>query len=367
MNNVESASRPSPVRIERAGAVALVVTDNPPVNALSVAVRRGLVDAITAAAASDAETIVLICDGPTFFSGADIAELDRGVQPPGLLEVEAACRTARQPVVAAMHGSVLGGGMVIGYCADHRVAAQATRFGMPEVKLGLLATFGGTQFLPRLLGLPVALDLLLDGEPIDAVRAHAIGFVDLIVPRAVLREESIARGRQLARGGSPKRPVRSLPLAGPRDALLAALDTADRNAAERFPGWTAPRATIAALRAGVVGGLEAGLHEEARLFENLRTSRQSATLRRLFFAMRALARSPLSADVARRLLDSAGRYAPGHAAEQRGKLHATGTALLCEGLIPSAAIGDAAIVATCHWPAWDADILSAADHAPESE
>jgi 3-hydroxyacyl-CoA dehydrogenase len=276
------------VLVSHRGGLACVEIDNPPVNALSHAVRSQLIDAVYEAGQSDAQAIAIIGKGHNLIAGADIAELDRPVQAPGLLELENACRLAPKPVIAVMHGMVLGGGMVVAYCADYRIAAPGTQFGMPEVKLGLLATFGGTQFLPRLVGMKAALDLLIGAEPISLEQARAIGFVDA--------EGDITVATQMA-PELVKRPVRSLLPESAQSALAEIV----RHESCVDPDWEAPRATLSAARVGVESGLEAGLNREAELFEALRASRQSQVLRRHFFASRSLARLAMRDEVEERL------------------------------------------------------------------
>lgn len=325
----------APLSLVRHDALALIEIDNPPVNALAHHVRTALIDAVSEAGRSDADAIIIACKGRTFFSGADIAELDHPVRKPGLLELEEACRLAPQPVIAAMHGSVLGGGMVVAYCADYRVAAPGTIFGMPEVKLGLLATFGGTQFLPRLVGMAAALDLLIGANPIDLVTAQAIGFVDAIGNL----DSAMAMSRPLQ-----KRPVRYMQ----QESKQIALTQIDRFATGLDTDWEAPHATLDAARTGVVEGLEAGLAREAELFEQLRASRQSHILRRHFFADRALNKVSLAKEIVLQLRATGG---------QRQQLRALGQALIDQDILPSAELVDAAIVRTLGWPAWKADVM----------
>lgn len=325
----------APLSLVRHGTLALIETDNPPVNALAHHVRAALIDAVTEAGRSDADAIIIACKGRTFFSGADIAELDHPVRTPGLLELEEACRLAPQPVIAVMHGSVLGGGMVVAYCADYRIAAPGTIFGMPEVKLGLLATFGGTQFLPRLVGMTAALDLLIGANPIDLATAQAIGFVDAIGTL----DSAMAMSSPLQ-----KRPVRFMQL----EPTQIALTQIDRFAKGLDADWEAPHATLDAARIGVVQGLEAGLAREAELFERLRASRQSRILRRHFFADRALNKIGLAKETVLQLRATGG---------ERQQLRVLGQALIDQDILSSAELVDAAIVRALGWPAWKADVM----------
>ena len=170
------------VRVETDGSVAVVVIDNPPVNALSHHVRRGLLDAMAHVAAdADVEAAVLICAGRTFIAGADITEFDRPPTPPGIHRVLDAIENCPKPVVAAMHGTAYGGGLETALCAHYRVASASARLGLPEVKLGILPGAGGTQRLPRLVGVAKALEMCVTGDPIDAPDALACGLIDAII------------------------------------------------------------------------------------------------------------------------------------------------------------------------------------------
>ena len=146
------------VSIENHGAVAVITVNNPPVNALSHHVRTGIVDGMEAAIADDSvNAIVLICDGRTFIAGADITEFGGAAQGKSLQEAQAAMENSPKPVVAAIHGTALGGGLETAMAAHYRVGIATAKFGLPEVKLGLLPGAGGTQRLPRVTGVAKAL------------------------------------------------------------------------------------------------------------------------------------------------------------------------------------------------------------------
>ncbi|MEZ5231083.1 MAG: enoyl-CoA hydratase/isomerase family protein, partial [Acidimicrobiales bacterium] len=168
------------VRLEREGDVALVVVDNPPVNALSHHVRQGILDGVTQATDSDAKAIVIICDGRTFIAGADITEFGSAPKGPSLQAVQDAMENSPKPVVAAIHGTALGGGLEVALCAHFRVADAGAKFGLPEVKLGLLPGAGGTQRLPRVTGVEKALDMMTSGDQIGTDEALDCGLIDEI-------------------------------------------------------------------------------------------------------------------------------------------------------------------------------------------
>jgi 3-hydroxyacyl-CoA dehydrogenase len=189
----------------RPGAVAVIVVDNPPVNALKQAVRTGLKDAFTRTR-DDARihAIVLTAAGRTFMAGADITEFDEPPQPPGLVEVLDLMDASRKPIVAALFGTPLGGGLEVALACHYRVAAPSTQLGLPEIKLGILPSAGGTQRLPRLIGIDKALLMILSGDPIPAAQALDYGLVDEIVEGDVT-EGAIAFARRVL---AEKRPLR---------------------------------------------------------------------------------------------------------------------------------------------------------------
>ena len=170
------------VDLRRDGEIAIVTADNPPVNALKHEVRAGLVEAFGRARDDAAVNgVVIACAGRTFFAGADITEFGKPPQAPSLGEVIAAIEAMPKPVVAALHGTALGGGFELALACHFRVAAPSARVGLPEVKLGLLPGAGGTQRLPRLIGPEKALKMIVTGDPIEAGEALADGVIEEIV------------------------------------------------------------------------------------------------------------------------------------------------------------------------------------------
>ena len=162
--------------------VALLVIDNPPVNALSRPVRAGLAEGLSRALGDDGiEAIVVLAAGRTFPAGADLAEFGRPPEAPRLPNLLAAIEAAPKPVVAAIHGSALGGGLELAVACHYRLASEDARLGLPEVTLGLVPGAGGTQRVPRLTGAPFALDLMLKGRPVSADEAAEAGLVDGVV------------------------------------------------------------------------------------------------------------------------------------------------------------------------------------------
>ena len=181
MSSAATPSSPTAVTLEHRGSVLIVTIDNPPVNALSADVRRGLLAAIDAAQADAAVgAVLLVGAGRNFIAGADIREFGQPAQPPSLPEVCNRIESCNKPVIAAIHGAALGGGLEIALAAHYRLAVNGAKLGLPEVQLGLMPGAGGTQRAPRLIGVAAALELMLGGQAIDARRAHALGLVDRI-------------------------------------------------------------------------------------------------------------------------------------------------------------------------------------------
>ena len=283
------------VRLDRDGDVAVITIDNPPVNALSWHVRQGLVDGLTRAVEEGANAIVLICAGRTFIAGADISEFGGAAKGPGLTESQQAMEDAPIPVVAAIHGTALGGGLEVALCAHFRVALSSAKFGLPEVNLGLLPGAGGTQRLPRLVGVAKALDMMTSGRHIGTAEAVAGGLVDELVDGDLdaLRAAAIAFARRAVAEGLPRTRVRD------RDDLMIAArgDTkvfADFRAsiARKTRGFMAPEHNIRCIEAAVNLPFEEGLQVEAQLFRELMTGPQSAAQRYAFFAERAANKVP---------------------------------------------------------------------------
>jgi len=276
------------VDLRRDGEIAVVTVDNPPVNALKHEVRAGLAEALRQAR-DDAtvKAVVIACAGRTFFAGADITEFGKPPQAPGLGEVIAAIEAMPKPVVAALHGTALGGGFELALACHFRVAVAGARVGLPEVKLGLLPGAGGTQRLPRLIGPEKALKMIVTGDPIEAPEALTDGIVDEIVD-GDLTTGTIAFARSVAAENRPLRLVRD------REDKLSAEGFADAAEAltRRLRGREAPAACVEAVRNAIVLPFEEGLKREGELFRKLVAGDQSKAQRHVFFAEREAARVP---------------------------------------------------------------------------
>src|ERR1700732_4599809 len=196
------------VDLRRNRDVVVVTADNPPVNALKHEVRAGLTEALAQACDDDAvRAVVIACAARTFFAGADITEFGKPPQAPSLHDVITAIEAIPKPVVAALHGTALGGGFEVALACHFRVAAPGARLGLPEVKLGLLPGAGGTQRLPRLVGPEKALQMIVTGEPIGATEAREDGIIDEIVD-GDLTAGAIDFARGVVREGGPLRLLR---------------------------------------------------------------------------------------------------------------------------------------------------------------
>jgi len=277
------------VRLEFDDDVALIRIDNPPVNALSQHVRQGLLDGVTQAESSDAKSIVVICDGRTFIAGADITEFSGPPQPPDLQSVQDAMENCSKPIIAAVHGTALGGGLEVALCAHYRVGVAGSKYGLPEVKLGLLPGAGGTQRLPRITGAAKALEMMTSGEPIDAQEALQCGLIDELVED--LESGAVAFARRAV--------TEQMPLLRIRDRNDKVANTPASlfhdfraSIARRTRGFLAPEYNIRCIEAAVELDFEAGLKREQELFRDLMKGTQSKAQQYYFFAERAALKIP---------------------------------------------------------------------------
>ena len=268
--------------------IGTILVNSPPVNALSHSVRQGLVDALNAAATDDTKITVLRCAGRTFIAGADITEFGKPPQAPELATVLEALESHPKPVIAAIHGTALGGGLELALCCDYRLALETAKVGLPEVNLGLLPGAGGTQRLPRLTGLKIAIDMITSGRPLSASDAHAAGILDK-VSGDDLTQAATHFAEELLGRGAGKRLTKdmALPL---DDADTALLSGARDTIAKRLKGQTAPQRILDCLSAAGTLPFEEGLKIERHAFEACMADPQSSALRHQFFAERAAAK-----------------------------------------------------------------------------
>lgn len=279
------------VRRSTADGVTTLTLDNPPVNALGKDLRRGLLEALTQAEADpDTRAIVLAAAGRTWPAGADIREFGKPPAEPWLPELCAAVATCTKPVIAALHGTVFGGGLELALAAGGRLAKLGTQLGLPEVTLGILPGAGGTQRLPRLIGAKPALGLMLSGLPVAAERAVELGFVDAVTDGDV-RSAAEAMARKIAAGEVDL--ARKFPRPDHRaDATtwLRAVASAREGIGKArlpAPGWI-----IDCVEAALLLPEEEGLAYERAAFEDLVGTPEAAALRHAFLSERRAARLP---------------------------------------------------------------------------
>jgi 3-hydroxyacyl-CoA dehydrogenase len=264
--------------------VALITVDNPPVNALSQPVRAGLRDAFKRANEGESRVIVLICAGRTFFAGADISEFGKPPADPWLPELVNQIESSAIPVIAAIHGTALGGGLETAMACHYRIALASAKLGLPEVLLGLLPGAGGTQRSPRLIGVEAALELMTSGKPVSAGQARETGLVDRIVD-GDLQEAALQYAHELIDAGAGPRRTSELPLesshlpAGYFDGMRSAV-------AKKTRGLPAPQRIIDCVEAATRMDFTSGAAIEREAFMELMMSPESAGLRHAFFAER---------------------------------------------------------------------------------
>jgi 3-hydroxyacyl-CoA dehydrogenase len=288
MSDVIEKPAIGPICTRKHGDVLIILSNNPPVNALSTAVRQGLVDGIAEAEADDSvKAVVIACEGQTFFAGADITEFGKPPQQPWLPVVVDTIENCSKPVVAAIHGTALGGGLEVALACHYRVADKSAKLGTPEVKLGLLPGAGGTQRLPRVAGVRRALEMTATGNPIGAHQAFDCGLVDRIVegdliPHAVAYAEEVRDVRPLAKSSERQDKV--------DDVDPAVFDDFLKENGKRFRGFDAPLKNVEAVRVATEKPYSEGVIDERKLFMELMGGEQSAAQRYFFFAERKAAK-----------------------------------------------------------------------------
>jgi 3-hydroxyacyl-CoA dehydrogenase len=276
------------------GNVAVLTLNSPPVNALSFNVRDGLFAGFTAAIADDtAQAIVLICAGRTFIAGADISEFGGAPRGASLQEVQRLIEDAPKPVIAAIHGTALGGGLEVALCAHYRIAVPSAKCGLPEVNLGLLPGAGGTQRLPRIVGAQKALEMMTSGQHVPAGLCESMGLVDKLAAEGSLEADAVAFAGVIVAEKRPLKKIRDLDDKMVADRANPELFSAFRSAnARKFRGFKAPENIIQCVEAAVNLPFDDGLAVERKLFLELVTGTQSAAQRYQFFAEREVWKIP---------------------------------------------------------------------------
>ena len=280
--------------IEKDGNISIITLNSPPVNALSAPVREGLHKGITEAR-NDGETeaIVIICEGRTFIAGADISEFGKEPKGPSLFEVQEFIEDSNKPVIAAIHGTALGGGLEVALTCHYRIAVPSAKCGLPEVNLGLLPGAGGTQRLPRVVGVEKALQMVTSGQHVSAKQCLEMGLVDELSNEDSLKEDSINFAKKIV---SENRPL--VKISEMNDKVEAARGNENifkdfrASIAKRARGFLAPEYNIQCIEAAVNKPFHEGKDIETKLFMELIAGNQSAAQRYVFFAQRQVAKIP---------------------------------------------------------------------------
>ncbi|MGF6857001.1 3-hydroxyacyl-CoA dehydrogenase NAD-binding domain-containing protein [Paraburkholderia sp. CI3] len=289
------------------GKVLLVTIDHAPVNALSADVRRGLLAAIEAADADRAvEAVLIVGAGRNFIAGADLREFGKPPVPPSLPDVCNRIEACTKPVIAALHGAALGGGLEVALAAHYRIAVDGAKLGLPEVQLGLLPGAGGTQRTPRLIGAPAALDLMLSGRHASAKEALALGLVDRLGDSGDILAEGLAYAHELLAAHAPVRRTRDAAALIDRAASRAAVAKARDETAKKARGLFSPLKIVDAVEAAIEQPFEEGLKLERKLFLQCLDSPQRAGLVHAFFAEREVLKAPETRDAKPRALEAIG-------------------------------------------------------------
>src|SRR5215472_16452206 len=282
------------VRFENVDGIGVITIDNPPVNALSPGVPEGIVERVERSNADPAiKAMVLIGAGRSFIAGADIRQFGARRPPPvpGRRTHEV-LDASTKPVVAAIHGYALGGGLEIALASNYRIAVPSAKVGLPEVLIGILPGSGGTQRLPRLIGPKAAMEMIVSGRHLPAAEAKKLGIIDAIVEGGDVRKEAIAYARSVA----DRRP---LPRVRDKTDRLAEanadpgmFDAMRKSIARQARNQKAPYHCIACVEAAVSQPFDEGVKTERKLFAELENSDEAKALRYAFFAEREVAKVP---------------------------------------------------------------------------
>ncbi len=281
----------SGVRIERQGNVAILLIDNPPVNAMNADIRQGLIAGISEASVDEQiAALVVVGAGKSFISGADLAEFDGAIPEPSYRETLAALEECPKPVVAVLHGTALGAGVEVALACHYRVAIEGVRIGFPEITLGIVPGAGATQRLPRLVGAIPALNMLVGGVPVTAKAALDMGLIDAIAVGDPV-EAGVRHALGIIESGFGTRPTRAIELSasGFGESEIAECMAAHKRA---LKGRSTQNALIEALKSAVTLPFDEGIEAEKRLSDLSLASRESQALRHMFFAERESSRVP---------------------------------------------------------------------------
>jgi 3-hydroxyacyl-CoA dehydrogenase len=277
------------VNYQLKGNIGVISVNNPPVNALAQAVREGILNALKLSQQDSSEAVVLHCEGRTFIAGADITEFGKPPKEPGLPEVLSAIEDSSKPVVAAIHGTALGGGFEVALACHYRCAIDSAKVGLPEVKLGLLPGAGGTQRVPRVAGVKAALDMITSGNPVPAPKANSMGLIDEVLVGDDLLDAAIKYTRTLVESGAPLKRIRDINI-NTENLEAGFFESARKKLSRRARGQIAPDRIVSCIEAAATLPMDEGLQRERELFQELVTSPESAAMRHIFFAERQAAK-----------------------------------------------------------------------------
>ena len=274
--------------------VGVITLNSPPVNALSANVREGLDSGMKIAIENnDIEAIVIFCEGRTFIAGADISEFGKEPKGPSLFEVQDVMENSPKPIIAAIHGTALGGGLEVALTCHYRIAVKSAKCGLPEVNLGLLPGAGGTQRLPRLVGVEQALKMVTSGLHLPAEQCLKYGLIDRLVDDSELLNESVSFAKEII---SEKRPLKKVRDINEKVEAAKGNDEIFKNFRKsierRTRGFLAPEYNIQCIEAAVNKSFDEGIKVERDLFIKLISGNQSAAQRYFFFAQRQVAKIP---------------------------------------------------------------------------
>jgi len=286
MEDVMDKPTTTPISTRKHGDVLIILSNNPPVNALGAAVRKGLVEAIEQAEGDDSvRAVVIACEGQTFFAGADVSEFGtpKAFEQPMLPQVVDRIEACTKPVVAAIHGTALGGGLEVALSCHYRVAVPSAKLGTPEVKLGLLPGAGGTQRLPRVAGVRKALEMCATGNPIGAKDAFECGLVDRLIegdllPHAVGYAEEVRDVRPFQKSSERQDKL--------NECNPETFETFLKENGRKFRGFDAPLKNVEAVKIACEKPYSEGVLEERRLFMELMSGTQAKAQQYFFFAER---------------------------------------------------------------------------------
>jgi 3-hydroxyacyl-CoA dehydrogenase len=274
------------IKYELQGDIAILAADNPPVNALGQAVRQGLMDGIARAEGDGAKAVLIYGAGATYFAGSDIREFGKPPTQPWLPDVCTRIEASPLIVVSALHGTALGGGLEIALGSHYRIAVSSARVGLPEVLIGVMPGAGGTQRLPRLIGVEKSIEVITSGRQIGAAEALDLGILDRVEDGAP-RDIGLAYARELIDAGAPRRAISEMPAPAPID-----FDAAYDAALQKSRGQISPAVAIRGVQAACELPFDEGMKRERELFMELMATDQRQGMIHAFFSERAVSKLP---------------------------------------------------------------------------